>query len=134
VNRIKVGGPDYIIVTAALIERDGRFLVTRRVEGVHLAGYWEFPGGKCEPGEPHDTCLRREILEELGVDIVVHGLVFEISHAYEDRGVHLFFYTCTLAGEPRPLLGQEMRWVARAELGALEFPPADTELIAMLSR
>ena len=56
-----------IVVLAAVIERDGRLLVTRRLEGTHLSGYWEFPGGKCEPGEAHESCLEREILEELDV-------------------------------------------------------------------
>lgn len=123
-----------IIVTAALIERDGRFLVTRRLHGVHVAGYWEFPGGKCEDGERHDACLRREILEELGVDVSIGELVHDTTHAYDDRVVELHFYTCTLGGEPQPALGQEMRWVPRAELKTLAFPPADAELIELLSR
>ena len=106
--------------------------MTRRVRGVHLAGYWEFPGGKCEEREDRDACLHREIREELGVDVVVHALVYETTHAYEDRIVALSFYRCTLAGEPQPLLGQEMRWVPRAELKNLEFPPADAELIERL--
>jgi 8-oxo-dGTP diphosphatase len=57
-----------IVVTAAVIEREGRVLVTRRQRGVHLAGFWEFPGGKCDPGEPLDRCLARELREELAVD------------------------------------------------------------------
>jgi 8-oxo-dGTP diphosphatase len=126
--------PNYMIVTAALVQRDGRFLVTRRLKSVHLAGYWEFPGGKCEPHEEREACLHREILEELGVDVVVNELVYETSHAYEDRVVELYFFNCTLTGEPRPLLGQDMRWVPRTELRTLEFPPADTELIEFLSR
>ena len=125
---------NHVQVAAALIERDGRFLVTRRLRGVHLAGYREFPGGKCEAREDRDACLHREIREELGVDVVVHELVYETTHAYEDRVVELSFYRCTLASEPQPLLGQEMRWVPRAGLKNLEFPPADTELIERLQR
>jgi len=122
----------HVVVTAAVVLRDGFFLVTRRPRGVHLEGYWEFPGGKCEPGETHEDCLRREIEEELGVDVRVGGKVFEVSHQYPDRTVELHFYDCDLVGEPIPLLGQQMRWVARDRLGALQFPPADAELIGLL--
>jgi mutator protein MutT len=119
-------------VVAAVVERGGRFLVTRRQPGVHLEGYWEFPGGKCEAAEAHDACLRREMSEELGVDTRIGHLLLETSHAYADRTVTLHFYTCEIDQEPRPLLKQEIRWVTRAELGALEFPPADAELIRIL--
>jgi len=123
-----------LVVTAAVIERDGRVLVTRRQQGVHLEGCWEFPGGKCDPGESLAGCLARELREELDVDARVGGEVFTTTHAYDDRRVELHFFACELLGEPRPLLGQEMRWVAHAELGALQFPSADAELIAALTR
>ena len=119
-------------VVAAVIERDGCFLVTRRQAGVHLAGLWEFPGGKVAAGESHEDALRREMLEELATDVAVRSLVSTAAHAYDDRHVKLHFYRCELAGTPRPLLGQEMRWVPRAELRTLGFPPADEELIALL--
>jgi 8-oxo-dGTP diphosphatase len=119
-------------VVAAVVERDGCFLVTRRQPGVHLAGLWEFPGGKVADGETHEEALRREMVEELGTDVAVRSLVSTVAHAYDDRHVTLHFYYCELAGAPRPLLGQEMRWVARAELPMLGFPPADEELIAFL--
>lgn len=121
-----------IIVTAAVI-RDGRhYFVTRRHEGVHLEGYWEFPGGKCEPGEELDRCLIREIREELDVDIRVGVELLSCTHEYPDRVVELHFFECVMAGEPRPTLGQEMRWVSQAELRTLQFPPADDELIELL--
>lgn len=123
-----------IVVTAAVIERDGAYLVTRRQRGVHLEGYWEFPGGKCEPGESLDECLRRELVEELGADAEIGAELLAVTHAYPDRRVELHFIACTLIGTPSPLLGQEMRWVARADLRSLQFPPADAELIAMLVR
>ena len=125
--------PAPIVVTAAIIERQGAFLVTRRPRGVHLEGCWEFPGGKCEAGESHQDCLRRELLEELDADTLVREEVFRVSHEYADRTVQLHFLRCELLSEPRPLLGQEMRWVAREELHALEFPPADAELIRLLT-
>jgi mutator protein MutT len=121
-----------IVVVAAVIEEDDSFLVTRRQAGVHLAGMWEFPGGKIAPDESHADALKREIREELGADVDVHDLVFETTHAYPEVTVTLHFYRCTLAGAPRPLLGQQMRWVARAELATLEFPPADEDLIRQL--
>jgi 8-oxo-dGTP diphosphatase len=122
-----------IIVTAAVIERDDCFLVTRRLKGTHLAGYWEFPGGKCEEGEELSACLAREIVEELDVRARVGEEVYSIAHTYADRVVELHFFRCVLDGEPQPALQQEMRWVPRAELPTLDFPPADAELIAMLS-
>ena len=122
-----------IVVTAAVIERDGKYLVTRRQRGVHLEGYWEFPGGKCDPGESLDDCLRRELVEELGTDAELGDELLAVTHTYPDRSLELHFIACTLTGAPAPLLGQEMRWVARAELRSLQFPPADDELIRMLA-
>ena len=121
-----------IAVVAAVIEHDNRFLITRRQDGAHLAGHWEFPGGKVGAGESHAAALRREVLEELDTDVVVNDLVLETAHAYPDRTVTLFFYRCDLLGTPKPLLGQEMEWIARSELSSLLFPPADDELIRML--
>jgi len=121
-----------LVVTAAVVERDGRFLVTRRQDGVHLEGYWEFPGGKLEAGESHAGGLRREMREELDVDVAVGAEILAVSHAYDDRTVELHFYACRLAGEPAPRLGQQMRWVTRDEMRALPFPPADEALIQRL--
>ena len=122
-----------IAVVAAVIEHDKRFLLTRRQDGVHLAGHWEFPGGKVGAGESHAEALRREIVEELDTDVVVQELVLETTHAYPQRTVTLFFYRCELLGLPTPMLGQQMEWVPRAELSSLLFPPADSELIRMLT-
>jgi len=123
-----------IVVTAAIIERDGRLLVTRRQPGVHLAGLWEFPGGKCDEGEPLPACLARELREELAVDARVGDEVFATTHAYPERTVELHFFRCDLIGEPVPQIDQEMQWVARSDLPRLKFPPADAELIARLTR
>ena len=121
------------IVTAAVIERDGAFLLTRRLRGVHLEGCWEFPGGKCEVGESYAACLEREIREELDADVRVGREILSVSHAYADRLVELHFFACELTAQPRPVLGQDMRWVPREELASLEFPAADEELIRLLS-
>jgi mutator protein MutT len=126
--------PLVTIVVAAVIERDHRFLLTRRQPGAHLAGMWEFPGGKIDPGETHAEALQRELGEELGADIDVGERLFQTRHSYPDRTVELSFYRCSLRNTPRPLLGQDMQWVHRSELELLGFPPADTELIALLTR
>jgi 8-oxo-dGTP diphosphatase len=123
----------HIVVTAAVIRRGGTFLLTRRLRGTHLEGAWEFPGGKCDPGETHEACLEREVLEELDAGLRVGREIFSVTHPYPERVVELHFFNCELLGEPRPMIGQEMRWVRRAELRSLEFPPADAELIRILS-
>ena len=121
-----------VAVVAAVIQHGDRFLITRRQDGVHLAGLWEFPGGKVGRNESHADALRREIVEELDSDVIVRDLVLETTHAYPDRTVTLFFYRCDLLGMPTPMIGQEMEWIARNELATLAFPPADDELIRML--
>ena len=121
------------VVVAAVIEEDGSFLVTRRPEGTHLAGRWEFPGGKIASGETHGDALAREMREELDADVDVGALLYETEFTYSDRSISLHFYRCTLRGTPRPMLGQQMRWVRRGELQALDFPPADADLIRLLT-
>lgn len=121
-----------VVVTAAIIERDGHFLVARRPRGVHLEGLWEFPGGKCDPGESLQECLQRELREELDAASRIGDEVMEVSHAYPERVVELHFFRCELLEDPRPLLGQELRWVSREHLAELSFPPADAELIERL--
>jgi 8-oxo-dGTP diphosphatase len=123
-----------IVVTAAVIERDGRLLVTRRLKGTHLEGHWEFPGGKCDPGETLQECLVRELWEELAVDAIIGEEMLSTSHAYPERRVELHFFDATLLGEPEPQLGQEMQWIRREELRSLKLPPADDELVALLLR
>ena len=124
--------PTTTVVAAAVIEIDDRFLVTRRQQGAHLAGFWEFPGGKCDQDETLKVCLARELLEELDVPSRVGAEIFSTTHVYPERSVELHFFRCEMLGEPQPMLGQEMRWVRRDELAALEFPPADAELIKIL--
>ena len=124
---------DPIVVAAAVIEREDAFLLTRRLKGTHLAGAWEFPGGKCEAGESLEACLGRELLEELGVAVTVGPAILVTRHAYPERLVELHFFTTTLHGDPSPQLGQQMRWVPRAELPSLQLPEADTELIRLLT-
>jgi len=121
------------VVVAAVIEDNGRYLVTRRQAGVHLAGLWEFPGGKIDSDETHADALLRELREELDADAAVGELVLATTHAYPEKTVTLYFYACRLLSEPRPMLGQEMRWVDRHELTSLGFPAADEQLIHVLA-
>jgi mutator protein MutT len=121
-----------VVVVAAVIERGDRILVSRRLEGTHLAGLWEFPGGKCEPGETHEACLAREIDEELGVRAEVGAEILSVEHEYPEKRVRLHFRACTIDGEPRSMIGQEIQWIAREQLGTLSFPEADRELIERL--
>jgi 8-oxo-dGTP diphosphatase len=123
-----------VVVTAAVVEAGGRFLVTRRQKGVHLEGFWEFPGGKCDAGESLHACLLRELREELNIDARIGAEMLSTRHDYPDRSVELHFFSCELLGSPAPQLGQEMRWVSREELSTLAFPPADEQLIALLLR
>ena len=124
-------GPN-VVVVAAVIEQDDAFLLTLRPDGTHLAGHWEFPGGKVHPAETHAEALRRELFEELDIVGRVGELVHTMRHAYPERTVELFFYRCGFEGEPKPMMGQEMRWVPRGELDRLRLPDADRELTAVL--
>jgi mutator protein MutT len=117
-----------------VIERHGLILVTRRPPGTHLAGLWEFPGGKPHAGEALAQALRREIAEELGTDARVGELIQTIDWTYPDKRVRLHFFLCTITDEPKPLEGQEMQWLTREELTQHEFPAADAALITHLTR
>lgn len=125
---------DAVEVVAAVIERHGKILITRRPQSAHLAGLWEFPGGKPERGESLEAALRREIREELDAEIAVGERIETIEWQYPDKRVRLVFFRCGIHGEPRPLEGQEMAWVTPADLARYEFPPADASLIERLSR
>ena len=121
-----------IIVAAAVIERGGAVLVTRRLQGTHLEGLWEFPGGKCEPGESLHDCLIREIDEELAARVTPGETMLVTRHEYPEKIVELHFIACELHGEPVPQQGQEMQWIERARIDTLAFPDADAALIARL--
>jgi mutator protein MutT len=123
-----------ITVAAAVVERAGALLVTRRLEGTHLEGCWEFPGGKCEPGESLHQCLVREIAEELGVDVTPRETLLVTTHTYPDKTVELHFIACELSADPVPQQGQQMQWIDRSRLETLQFPEADAALIALLRR
>jgi mutator protein MutT len=122
-------------VSAGLVFRDGRLLITRRPAGTHLAGLWEFPGGKRESGETWEACLVRELREELGVGVKVGGLFEEVTHVYPEKTVVLRFFLARLEREqeePRALGCAEVRWVTREQLGEQVFPEADARILERL--
>ena len=124
-----------IQVAAGLILHEGRYLITRRKAGTHLEGLWEFPGGKREPGESLEACLRRELREELGVEITAAGPFHVVCHDYPEKRVELHFFRCTIqGGHGRAVDGDDVRWVTPDELVKFEFPPPDRPLIETLRR
>ena len=124
-----------LVVACALVDTDGRVLIARRPEGKPLAGLWEFPGGKVEPGELPEDTLIRELREELGIDVTkacLAPLTFA-SHAYEDFHLLMPLYVCRRwEGQARPIEGQALEWVRPARLRDYPMPPADEPLVAAL--
>lgn len=117
-----------LIVVAALIEEGEKVFVAQREDGP-WRGCWEFPGGKLEEDESPEDCLRRELREELGVEVEVGRIREVVFMPYEGFNLLLLLYPCRLKGEgPRPLKGQGVRWVSPEELFSLKMPPADEEL------
>jgi mutator protein MutT len=122
-----------IEVSAGLVFRDGKLLITQRHADSHLGGLWEFPGGKRKLDETFEQCLVRELREELGAGVSVGVMMEEITHAYPGKIVRLKFFFCRLIeGEPRPLGCAAVKWVSQAELAHHEFPAADAKLLKKL--
>jgi len=122
-------------VAAGIIHHGGRYLIARRKPGVHLAGFWEFPGGKREADESLRECLRRELFEELGIRVGVPVPYQIVRHEYPERTVELHFFRCVIEeGEAAPVDCEEIRWVLAKELTHFEFPSADRAIIDALQR
>lgn len=120
-------------VTAAVIRHEGRILIAQRPAEGLLGGLWEFPGGKCEPGETLRECLRREIREELGVQIEVGDLLASVEHAFTHFRITLHAFDCRMVkGEPRALGVAAWRWVSLDELDGFAFGAADRQVIARM--
>lgn len=118
-------------VTCGLIERDGRLLVAQRPPGKALAGKWEFPGGKVEPGESPEACLARELFEELGVQVEVGVALAPAAHAYGTRVIRLLPFICRIrAGEPVAHEHSALRWCTIDEIAALDLAAADIPVLA----
>ena len=124
-----------LVSAVALVDADGRVLLAQRPEGKMMAGLWEFPGGKVEPGETPERALIRELQEELGVDTwqsCLAPLTFA-SHAYEDFHLLMPLFICRKwQGIPQPREGQALKWVRATELRKYPMPPADIPLIPIL--
>jgi 8-oxo-dGTP diphosphatase len=129
------GIPVLLVAAVALFDRDGRVLIAQRPEGKSMAGLWEFPGGKVDPGETPEEALIRELREELAVDTVESCLApFTFaSHRYDDFHLLMPLYVCRKwQGKVTPMEGQRTKWVLPNRLADFPMPPADKPLIAML--
>lgn len=125
--------PDPLDVVVAVIERDGLYLVSQRRPGDSFGGLWEFPGGKCDPGETLEAGLVREIREELGIRIAVGSERMVLQHRTPGRIMDLHCFDCRwVEGEPQAIECAAWRWVRAEELERLEFPPASLPLIKRL--
>lgn len=125
--------PHKIIGVAVIWNEQGEILIDkRRPEGL-MGGLWEFPGGKIELGETVEECIKREIKEELGIEIEVGDRLMTINHAYSHFSVTLTVHHCRhISGIPQPLESDEIRWVTLAEIDQFPFPEANTQIIAAL--
>ena len=125
----------HVDVAAGIIWKGPELLISKRPRGSHLGGLWEFPGGKVKEGESLKECLRREILEELGLCVHVDDLVSSVDHEYEHKKVSLHFFDCIWKeGEPRTLGCDEFRWIRPACISAFQFPPPDLQVIELIQR
>jgi len=127
--------PIVLVAAVALIDPDGRVLLAQRPEGKHLAGLWEFPGGKVHAGETPEAALIRELDEELGIDVVASCLApFTFaSHAYPEFHLLMPLYVCRKwSGIVTAREGQQLKWVRPTQFGGYPMPPADKPLVAML--
>ena len=135
IRRRQVSLPSVLVSAVALIDADGRVLISKRPEGKTMAGLWEFPGGKVEEKETPEDALIRELKEELGLDIAescLAALSFA-SHAYTDFHLLMPLFICRVwKGVPKPREGQEIRWVRPMRLGDYAMPPADNNLVYLL--
>jgi len=122
-----------LVVAGALFDGEGRVLIAQRPAGKALAGRWEFPGGKVDTGESEHAALRRELREELGVEVIAARPFMRLAHAYEDRDVELSLWIVErFAGEPRSLDAQALKWVSPAALAAEDILEADQPFITGL--
>ena len=122
-------------VAAGLVYREGRYLIAKRKPDVHLAGFWEFPGGKREPGETFEDCLERELFEELNIRIGTPVPFQVIRYQYPEKTVELHFFRCGIeSGQATAVDCAEIRWVMPHELEDFEFPPADRPILEALRR
>jgi 8-oxo-dGTP diphosphatase len=122
-----------LVVAAGILDAAGRVLIAERPAGKHMAGRWEFPGGKVAPGESEKDALARELKEELGIAVMSARHLMRLTHRYPDRDVELSMWVVErYDGEPRPLDGQRLKWVERARLLGEDILEADGPFVAAL--
>lgn len=125
--------PKEINVVGAVIVRDGRIFAAKRGPGRSMAGLWEFPGGKIEPGESPEQALARELNEELGIEVEVGGFITTSKHETGSVVITLSTFLCGIqSGEPKITEHEEVRWVTSGELDSLQWAPADVETVELL--
>ena len=125
--------PHKYIGVAVIWNEQGKILIDKRRQNGLMGGLWEFPGGKIEPGETVEACIKREIQEELGIEVRVGDRLIVIDHVYSQFGVTLTVHHCQLeSGEPQPLECDEIRWVSLDELDEYSFPQANIQIINAL--
>jgi len=125
--------PNCIRVVAAMLEKDGRYLITQRRPGASLPLLWEFPGGRVEDGETDAQALARELFEELGIEVVVGERAIQVHHVYSAYEIDFAVYRCTVkSGEVQHSRVHDHRWVKPGELDQYQFPPADEKTLAQL--
>jgi 8-oxo-dGTP diphosphatase len=135
VGQAFIEAPVTLVVAAAIYDARGALLIAQRPQGKHMAGRWEFPGGKVSPGESERTALSRELREELGIEVRAARHCMRLKHAYPDRTVELSLWIVhSYAGTPAPLDHQGLRWVPSAELPAADLLEADRPFVAALVR
>jgi 8-oxo-dGTP diphosphatase len=124
-----------LVAACALVDTDGRVLLAQRPEGKQLAGLWEFPGGKVEPGETTEQCIIRELHEEIGIETEIPCLapLTFASHSYDDFHLLMPLFVCRrFRGIAQPREGQALKWVRPKQMRDYPMPPADAPLIPFL--
>jgi A/G-specific adenine glycosylase len=125
--------PFQVIGVGVVLNTAGEVLIDQRLEEGLLGGMWEFPGGKQEEGETIETCIARELNEELGITVTVGAELITVDHAYSHKKLSFVVHLCDwVSGEPQPLASQQVRWVRPDELGNYAFPAANAKIIAAL--
>ncbi len=125
------------VVAAVIVRQNNQILITQRMPDSHLAGYWEFPGGKIDEDESPEQALKREIKEELNAEVEIQCLLWQQDFEYQQKKIHISFYHCRLLsdeGQIKPLEVADFRWISVAEFTQFKFPPADAAFINKLTK